>query len=112
MGQPGSYTTAPFEHKHQPFKEDYSLGSNNNRRDQTLMRTEIRSALPHSPTCLLTYLYLYYVAVVTESCDAQSLQSNTKVVYLIGVGTKRETHCRLGMDLLSPLRVSRTQRVT
>ena len=42
MGQPGSYSTAPFEHKHQPFKEDYSLGSNNNRRDQTLMRTEIR----------------------------------------------------------------------
>jgi hypothetical protein len=42
MGHPSNCSTAIFEHKHQPFKEDYVLGSNNNKRDQCVMRTEIR----------------------------------------------------------------------
>ena len=42
MGHPSNCSTAIFEHKHQPFKQDYSIGSNNNKRDQCVRRTELR----------------------------------------------------------------------
>jgi hypothetical protein len=42
IGHPHTVSSAPFEHKHQPFKQDYSLSNNNGRRGQSIMRTELR----------------------------------------------------------------------
>ena len=39
------YSTDPFERKHKPVKQDYSVGNNNGKRDQMVKRVELRCVL-------------------------------------------------------------------
>ena len=45
LGHPLNYSTDPFERKHKPVKQDYSVGSNNGKRDQMVKRVELRCVL-------------------------------------------------------------------
>ncbi len=45
LGHPLNYSTAPYEHKHKPAKEDYRSASNNGKRAQMIKRMEMRQVL-------------------------------------------------------------------
>jgi hypothetical protein len=42
LGHPLNYSTAPYEHKQKPAKEDYRSASNNGKRQQMIKRMEMR----------------------------------------------------------------------